>query len=215
MDKKAPARRGRPKDPGKRAAILQAAQDLFARDGLAATSMEAIAARAGVSKLTLYSHFRKKEDLFTQAVTAKCEAHSPPETYRVREGEPLRARLLAIGENFLSLVMDEEAMNLYRMMAAEARSQGQLGKLFYAAGPQRTINQFSQLLVAATAAGELEVKDAPRAASHFFCLLKGTNHLRVMMGERKPPSRAETRAHIEEVVDLFLRAFGPKAPRRR
>lgn len=210
-----PARRGRPKDPGKRSAILEAAKHLFALNGLAATSMEAIAAEAGVSKLTLYSHFRRKEDLFQQSVAAKCEEHAPPEYFQMKQGEPLRERLITIGEGFLSLVMSEDAMNLYRMMAAEARSQTRLGKLFYAAGPQRTLDQFARLLVAAEKAGEIEVGDAGRAASHFFCLLKGTNHLRVMMGERKPPGTVETRAHIRDTVDLFLRAYGRSKPRKR
>lgn len=205
----APARRGRPKDPGKRTAILEAAKHLFAQNGLAATSMEAIAAQAGVSKLTLYSHFSKKEDLFQQAVIAKCEEHAPPEFFEMKPGESLRSHLLQIGEGFLSLVMSADAINLYRMMAAEARSPSRLGKLFYSAGPQRTLDQFSRLLITATESKQLQVKDAPRAASHFFCLLKGTNHLRVMMGERAPPSRAETQAHIRDVVELFLRAYAP------
>lgn len=207
-------RRGRPKDPGKRVAILNAAKHLFAQSGLAGTSMEAIAAAAGVSKLTLYSHFRKKEELFQQAVIAKCEEHAPPAFFEVKNGEPLRARLLTIAVGFLTLVMSKEAMDLYRMMAAEARGNSRLGKLFYAAGPQRTLDQFSRLLVAATRTGELHVRDPQRAASHFFCLLKGTNHLRVMMGARSCPSRAEMRAHIEDVVDLFLRAYAPRQRQR-
>ena len=210
MKKVAPvARRGRPKDPGKRAAILEAAKHLFASQGLAETSMEAIAAEAGVSKLTLYSHFSRKEDLFQQAVTAKCEEHSPPAAFEFKPGEPLRARLLAIADGFVGLVMSEDAMNLYRMMAAEARGQGRLGKLFYDAGPRRTLEQFAQLLITAHRAGEVEVHDPQRAAAHFFCLLKGTNHLRVMMGERTRPKRAETQAHIRDAVDVFLRAYAP------
>lgn len=212
MKKHAPAaRRGRPKDPGKRTAILEAAKHLFARDGLAETSMEAIAAEAGVSKLTLYSHFSRKEDLFQQAVMAKCEEHAPPASFTFKPGEPLRARLLAIAEGFLGLVMSDDAMNLYRMMAAEARSHSRLGKLFYDAGPRRTLDQFAQLLVVAHKAGEIVVDDPQRAAERFFCLLKGTDHLRVMMGERARPTPREQRAHIRDTVDFFLRAYATRS----
>lgn len=202
-------RRGRPKDPDKRAAILAAAKRLFATKGLNGTSMDAIARGAGVSKLTLYSHFRAKDELFQLAVAAKCEEHSPPEFYDPQSRRPLRERLLRIGQGFLELVMSEEAMNLYRMMAADAGRDGKLGRLFYAAGPQRTLDQFARLLVAASAQGEIKVRDPQRAASHFFCLLKGTHHLRLMMGAGAPLNAAEREAHIREVVDLFLRAYAP------
>lgn len=209
-----PARRGRPKDPAKRQAILDAAKHLFAHNGLAATSMEAIAAQAGVSKLTLYSHFRRKEDLFQHAVIAKCTEHSPPESFEMRSGEPLRVRLTAIAQGFLKLVLSEDAVNLYRMMATDARADGKLGKLFYAAGPQRTLDLFARLLVTAQKAGELRVADPQRAAGHFFCLLKGIHHLRVLMGERAAPRGAELRAHIDDAVDVFLRAYAPLGRRR-
>ena len=59
---------GRPKDPAKREAILAAAQVLFLGNGYEGSSMDAIAAEAGVSKLTLYSHFGDKEALYLEAL---------------------------------------------------------------------------------------------------------------------------------------------------
>ncbi|OCG89579.1 TetR/AcrR family transcriptional regulator, partial [Xanthomonas euvesicatoria] len=56
---------GRPKDLGKRAAILGAARTMFMEQGYAGVSMDGIAAQAGVSKLTVYSHFGDKESLFS------------------------------------------------------------------------------------------------------------------------------------------------------
>ncbi len=52
---------GRPKDLGKRASILEAAKRLFIEQGYLGVSMDQIAAAAGVSKLTVYSHFGDKE----------------------------------------------------------------------------------------------------------------------------------------------------------
>ncbi|HET6586161.1 MAG TPA: helix-turn-helix domain-containing protein, partial [Oleiagrimonas sp.] len=48
----------------KRAAILAASIDLFTRQGFEGTSMDAVATAAGVSKLTVYSHFGDKDNLF-------------------------------------------------------------------------------------------------------------------------------------------------------
>ncbi|WP_330970248.1 TetR/AcrR family transcriptional regulator, partial [Lysobacter sp. A3-1-A15] len=62
-----PAGPGRPKDLAKRAAILDAAKSMFTQYGFGGASMDQIAAEAGVSKLTVYSHFGDKETLFAAA----------------------------------------------------------------------------------------------------------------------------------------------------
>ena len=208
MSGTSPSRRGRPKDAAKRRAILDAAKDLFARQGLDSTSMDVIAEAAGVSKLTVYSHFRSKNELFQQAVAEKCQEYTPPAYFDTHSVRPLRQRLLKIGEGFVSLVMSDETMDLYRMMAAEARGGSRkLGQLFFAAGPRRMLDQFSELLRAAQASGELQAPDAQRAAQHFFCLLKGVHHLRVLVGVETAASPRLLKAHVREVVDLFLRAY--------
>jgi len=75
LDQDAPraAGPGRPKDLAKREAILEASKALFVRLGFDAVSMDQIAAEAGVSKLTVYSHFGDKETLFAAAV----QSHLP------------------------------------------------------------------------------------------------------------------------------------------
>ncbi|MFI7422977.1 TetR/AcrR family transcriptional regulator [Nonomuraea sp. NPDC049684] len=61
-------RHGRPRDPEHDAAILEAALDLLIERGAAGTSMEAVAQRAGVAKLTVYRRWRAKEDLLMAAL---------------------------------------------------------------------------------------------------------------------------------------------------
>ena len=58
------SRPGRPKDSVKREEIVSAATLLFMENGYGLTSMEAVAKQAGVSKLTIYSHFADKSELF-------------------------------------------------------------------------------------------------------------------------------------------------------
>lgn len=200
------ATRGRPKDPDKRQAILTAAKALFTAQGLGGTSMEGIAQTAGVSKLTVYSHFQSKEELFRQTVFAKCAEHWPEILFDVQAGPPLRERLRLIGQGFLDLVFSEDVINMYRLLAAEAGGPGSFGRLFWEAGPERTMQRFAQVLEVAAQAGEIHVVDARRAASHFFMLLKGEQHLRCLLGAGPALEGASRRRHLEEVVDLFLRA---------
>jgi AcrR family transcriptional regulator len=55
---------GTRRSPERRLALLHAAASAFAHGGYAATSMEEIAATAGVTKLIVYRHFRSKEALY-------------------------------------------------------------------------------------------------------------------------------------------------------
>lgn len=206
---------GRPKDLGKRDAILEAAKQLFSTHGFGGTSMDAIAKAADVSKLTVYSHFGDKDSLFKAAIVAKCEQQMPNDLFAVPENVPLRDALTAIAQAFHRLVHSSEALSLHRMMIANAGQDAHLVELFFEAGVRRTLAGFQQFLDRAIAAGQLEIPDSARAAQHFFCLLKGIDHLKQLCGCARPVARKEIAAHIDSVVDLFLRAYAAPERRRR
>src|SRR5690606_4073523 len=111
---------GRPKDPAKRQAILEAAKALFLRRGYDGSSMDAIAAEAGVSKLTVYSHFTDKETLFSAAVKAKCEEQLPELLFALPEDAPIEKVLLNIARGFHGLVNSRESIELHRIMVTQA-----------------------------------------------------------------------------------------------
>lgn len=200
---------GRPKDLGKRAAILDAAKRLFARDGFARVSMDQIAAEAGVSKLTVYSHFGDKEALFTAAVQAKCEEMLPDDLFKLELKGPLRDQLNVIAHAFFALIISEEAISTHRMMLTD-NIDDNLKRVFWEAGPQRTHEAFGSLLQARVDRGELNIPDVARASEQFFTLLKGEVHSRMMCGLCQRPVRGDANAHIEATVDMFLRAYGTR-----
>ena len=202
---------GRPKDLEKRASILDAAKRLFPERGYEGVSMESIAADAGVSKLTVYNHFQDKETLFSEAVKCRCEEQLPHRLFEVDlEAAPLREVLLEIGHAFHALITSEEAVQLHRTLAARALTDTRLATLFYEAGPRRTVGDFEAFLRRAIKLKLLEIDDPLRAAGHFFCLLKGENFTRLVVGCCDDLPRAECQAHVESVVDLFLRAYGER-----
>ena len=201
---------GRPKDLGKRAAILDAAKRLFPRDGFAGVSMDQIAAEASVSKLTVYSHFGDKEALFAAAVRAKCEEMLPDDMFQQEPKGPLRDQLLAIASGFFALVSSDEAISTHRMMIAPGNADDPLRKLFWEAGPQRTQDAFATFLQARVDAGEMVIPHVGRASEQFFCLLKGQMHGLMMCGLCDKPDLAEVKAHIDAAVDMFLRAYAAR-----
>ena len=202
-----PAGPGRPKDLGKRAAILDVAKRLFSQHGFDGVSMDQIAAEAGVSKLTVYSHFGDKEALFSAAVRAKCEEMLPDDLFDIELKGPLQAQLRAIASAFFELISSDEAISTQRMMMALGQADDPLRKLFWEAGPQRTQDAFATFLRSRVKAGELEIADVPCAAGQFFALIKGEIHGRMVCGLCALPSRGDVTAHIEATVDMFLRAY--------
>ena len=109
---------GRPKDPGKHVAILDAAKRLFVAQGFDGVSMDQIAAEAGVSKLTVYSHFGDKESLFSEAVRAHCEQGMPASLFVAEPEKPLRERLTDIGRAFFAMIMTPEAIAGHRILCS-------------------------------------------------------------------------------------------------
>ncbi len=200
---------GRPKDPAKREAILEAAKGLFLCHGYDGSSMEAIAAEAGVSKLTVYSHFTDKETLFSEAVKAKCAEQLPALYFQLAEGAPLEKVLLNIARGFHRLINSHEAIALTRLMIAQGGQNPHLSQLFFEAGPQRVIDEMERLLEQARRSGKLAIPDARHAAEHFFMLVQGCAHFRLMIGCVEPPTEEDSEAHAQEVVALFLKAFRP------
>ena len=206
-----PAGPGRPKDLEKRAAILEAAKKLFPVNGFDGISMDAIAAEAGVSKLTVYSHFRDKETLFVAAIEAKCSELLPEELFPPVPRGPIRDALLRIGRSFFALVSSEVATSLHRMILADQRNGPQLGQMFWEAGPARITENFERFLANAVAAGQLDIDDTAIAASHFLCLLKGVVNRRMLCSGCMPDATPEhDDEHVQSVVTFFLRAYLPR-----
>ncbi len=141
-------RLGRPKDESKRAAIFAAAQKLFLKRGLQGTSMDAIAAGAGVSKLTVYSHFADKDTLFKAVIADKCEQLSPPESFLRLAGAGPEEALTQIAENFVRLMSNADVLAMHRVVIGEAANNPRIAQLFYEAGPERFKTAFIALLAA-------------------------------------------------------------------
>src|ERR1700741_5429978 len=105
----APVRRGRPRDPERWQRIMEAARSHFYAHGLERASVDAIAADAGVSKMTVYSNFGSKEGLFEAVVRERTErVMGGVAGIEMLDPHQPRKALLAIGEQFLMLTREED-----------------------------------------------------------------------------------------------------------
>ncbi|MBM3109385.1 TetR/AcrR family transcriptional regulator [Pseudomonas sp. W15-Feb18] len=206
-DLTAPVGPGRPKDLAKRQAILEAAKQLFLTLGYASTSMDAVATAAGVSKLTVYSHFTDKETLFTAAISATCTAQLPELIFELPDGVPLEQVLLNIGCNFQALISSDQSVQLTRLIMTLGNQDPKLSQIFFEAGPLRVLREMELLLRRVDQRGLLRIEHPDKAAEHFFCLLKGAPNYRLLLGYAPPLDDEAANAHVAEVVEVFLRAY--------
>lgn len=216
MNSSAPVRAqgpGRPKDMEKRAAILEAAKSLFIRNAFSGTSMDAIAADAGVSKLTVYSHFGDKDNLFREVIRSRIQDLLPEQTYAYDAQEDIRDVLLRVALKHAHLDCNAETVGTFRAILSDCRQGNpRYGKLIWEEGPTRTHGLMERLLQQAVDAGQLEIDDVPRAGVQFLTLIKGNLMMRQMFGCTECPESyvQEIEATARAGVAMFLRAYLPR-----
>jgi TetR/AcrR family transcriptional repressor of mexJK operon len=199
-------RSGRPKDIAKREAIIAAARSLFTSQPFDLVTMEAVAAQACVSKMTVYSHFHDKETLFETIVTATSDqmvrALSAP-----AQNEALRERLIAVGIGFLDVILGSDICKMSHTLPGALRANRELADRFYAAGPGRVRAALASMIAAAAERGELVVDDAEQAADDLVSLWEGSMPAKIAFGLAELSTPEEIRARAVRGTEVFLRAY--------
>jgi TetR/AcrR family transcriptional repressor of mexJK operon len=198
--------RGRPRDPERGRRILEAAQRHFNEHGLERASVDAIAADAGVSKMTVYSNFGSKEGLFQAVVrdrTATVMAGFPG-AGALDPGQPEKV-LLAIGARFLALVRGD-ALGALRAVYGVAGAQPEVCRALYKEGPERVNGELAAYLRHAHSAGTLKVRNPLQAADLFLSMFMGSGHIRGLLMLEMPDAR-ENNALVREAVRVFMSAY--------
>lgn len=201
------SRAGRPKDPTKHAAIVNAATRLFVRRSYDTVTMESVASEAGVSKMTVYSHFTDKETLFEVVVRAISDRmiHGLPE--EGSENLPLRERLSVIGTEFLTVIVNVHVTGIAHTLQTVLRDNLSLGKRFYNAGPGRTRAALAVIIGDAAARNELRVDSPELAAQDLISLWEGGIPARTAFGIMAQPTRDEIAQQAQRGTEVFLRAY--------
>jgi TetR/AcrR family transcriptional repressor of mexJK operon len=199
--------RGRPRDPERVRRILEAAQTHFNEHGLERASVDAIAADAGVSKMTVYSNFGSKEGLFQAVVRDRTEAVMAgfPGAGTLDPGQPEKV-LLTIGARFLALVRGD-ALGALRAVYGVAGAQPEVCRALYKEGPERVNNELAAYLRHAHSAGTLKVRNPLQAADLFLSMFMGSGHIRGLLMLEMPDAR-ENNALVREAVRVFMSAYG-------
>src|SRR6202047_1798597 len=100
--------------------ILEVATELFLAEGYGSTTIEAVAARAGISKRTFYHRFDDKSALFAAVVHEIIEQIRPPAGVPLIEGATLRDVLRRLAGMIVRAALSPQAIALHRLVMAES-----------------------------------------------------------------------------------------------
>ena len=114
--------------------VLDAATTLFLREGYGHTSLEAVAAAAGVSKRTLYARFTGKAALLREVVARLVARWRPPLDAGFELGDALEPTLAAAARVTLATALAPEALALHRLVVAEVGRFPELDRIMQDAG---------------------------------------------------------------------------------
>ena len=187
----------------KRASILDAAVAEFRHAGYETTSMDRIAARAGVSKRTVYNHFPSKEALFAQILERLWDNSVDGLDLAYRSDRPLRPQLLELVQQKLRLLNDENFVDLARVAIAAAihspeRAQDMVARM---GGREEGLTTWIR---AATADGRLKSDDPLFAAMQLQGMVKGFAFWPQVTLDQPPLTPARQKQVAESAVEMFL-----------
>jgi len=194
-----PAPRGRPRSEKARLAVLAAAADLLLEDGLAAVSMDAVAARAGVSKATIYRWWPTKETLALDALYQEWAAVPPP-----RDTGSLRGDLLSLLRPWVRLAGGRPYGRAIAALVSEAQADPEFGREYRARFVEPRREQARVILRRAVERGEIPAGTRTEVA---LDLLYGPVYHRLLHGHAPLNDR-----FIRDVIDTTLGGILPPAP---
>ncbi|HUA54985.1 MAG TPA: TetR/AcrR family transcriptional regulator [Candidatus Sulfotelmatobacter sp.] len=193
--------------------ILDAATAGFLTDGYRATSIEAVAKAARVSKRTFYHRFAGKPELFEAVIRRLIEGWRIPFDRAMAPGAmaldvPLDQRLAGIARLILAAALSREAIALHRLMVSEAPTFPELARVVNEHGHAMGVRAIAALLAAEAASGRLVVADPALAAEQFLHLVVGAPQRRAL-GLDAPLDAPALDRWVHATVTLFLKGLAP------
>ncbi len=197
-------KKGRQPDPLKDEAIIAAASMLFRDRGYNA-SIDDIAAAAGVSKQTVYVRYPSKEELFSEVVRQTADQLVGPLLAADADKAP-RTVLTEFGVQYCEVLFDPDRVAMMRLMIGQAAQFPDLARRYFEGGAFYVRSLLAQYLERQNVRGRISVEEPHDAASQFLGLIKGSDHLALLLGVEPPALTSTERA--AKAVEIFMKIYG-------
>jgi TetR/AcrR family transcriptional regulator, mexJK operon transcriptional repressor len=188
--------------------ILDAALQVFARDGYAAAAMDDIALLAHVSKPTLYMYFGSKEKLFEAMMVSRRDAMLEPFEASSRG---LVEDLHRFAWAYANTVMKPEFLSLARLIIGEAQRFPAIGKAYQEAGPDRVLKGMMAYLQSQQKLGHLQFEDVELAAQDLWALILSAPRNQALHRPDDVPDHHSIARYVHNGLSVFLRAYSTDA----
>ncbi|MEN0613894.1 TetR/AcrR family transcriptional regulator [Klebsiella indica] len=194
----------RKKTEARRLQFVMAAGKLFVTQGFASVTMEAIAAEASSSKVTLYNYFSSREALFEAYIIEAGKGWVERLLDAPKTSQSLSDTLHHLGMAYLDLVTKADIVALNRLIIGEAGRFPELANLFYQLGPKKTLLHIGEVISGLMEKKLLRQGDTRALSLHFKALCEAGIVERIMWG--LDPVPADT-AQLESAVSTATAAF--------
>jgi AcrR family transcriptional regulator len=181
--------------------LLEATLELISEKGYLGASTREIAGRAGVSELTLFRKFGKKEILFKEMLKTHTFLPRLKGLLESVEGQPCETVLESVGTKFIETL--KERRKLVKIMITEINSYPDKIRETYAQFIANTGDELKNYLDRLQSEGRLREVDLDIAAMMFFRVLFNLFQAEEILKEREIPPE-EVEETVRQYVDVFL-----------
>ena len=190
--------------------IIEAAIEVFLKSGFEGTSMDRVAEHAGMSKVTVYNHFKDKRDLFKKVMEVHCqnlEKNAPKINYGL--DKPLEENLKQFAEILVTGLLNPKSVKMLRVVIFETGQFPELSSLIWVDGKLPMLDAFCEYLDLEIKQGRLKISNTYLAARQFFGMIKENLVWPVLMGVRLKVSSSYRDEVIQNSVKMFLNYYSP------
>jgi TetR/AcrR family transcriptional repressor of mexJK operon len=199
----------------KRRLLIAAATAVFLEKGYDGTSMDDVAARAMVSKPTVYKYFSDKEGLFAEivsATTGQIDGLVRLVAETMAGEADIERGLAALARRFIHALMQPQVLRLRRLVIANADRFPGVGRNWYEQGFERVLATLATSFQSLAGRGLLRVDDPMLAANHFVGLLLWIPLNKAMFAGDSRSTADELERYALAAVRAFLDGYGlPKS----
>lgn len=184
--------------------LMTVAADLFLQKGYSKVSLEMIARKAHVAVRTIYVKFGGKAGLFREILRSGRESYFATMENLETNVRPMREILIDFGMRMNQLLSSPAAINLHRMVIAEAAADPELAEAFFEAGPRQTRDALRTFFSRADIRAQLRADMPPeQLAVHFINCLMGDQLKRYLFMLQACGEHLDVPL-VEQRIDLFL-----------
>ena len=198
----------------RRQAIIQAAIEVFLRHGYLGATTDEVAARASVSKQTLYKHFADKQHLFAEIILDTTvhvvDGLSDAVASTLQDAQDVRKALRDLADGFLRGLLQPDVVRLRRLVIAEADRFPQVGRAWFDRGFDRTLVILGEAMRHLADRGLLHNLSDPTLAAYQFAGLVMYQPMNQVMfaGTDAPPPADKLNRIADSAVEMFLATYG-------